>query len=440
MRAVWRDDVRILIIDEISFFKASDIDRLDRQLKKLTGRYDMVYGGVSIVFSGDFHQLKPICAEDDVLYSGSPAASVWENTINCAIFLDNSHRFKDDPEFGKILARMRMGDDTREDRELINSRVVNATLTLPEQAPDACFACSTNKERNGVTASCFKLHIKETHPTIDDDNSLPPDHTLMIEASISTTVATEMETEKETENKKRTRRRKRRKVSAAFHDTVITQLGDDDIKVTEFAASGAKIEPVLRTYPGCHHMCITNEDLDKGRGNGTLCKCLKVKLRRNGLERRWKNWDGKKLWTVSVDDVEWIEFEHYPAPSGTRARTFRLKPREFSATIKFPLTEDLSTTVGNAKVKQVPVNCNIATTGHKLQGMSKDVLIVNDWNYRCTNWVYVVLSRVRTLAGLYLMKPLDLERSFNVPQSLIRFEQRLKDNKERPILVILGCE
>lgn len=205
-------------------------------------------------------------------------------------------------------------------------------------------------------------------------------------------------------------------------------------------ASGAKIEPVLRTYPGCHHMCITNEDLDKGRGNGTLCKCLKVKLRRNGLERRWKNWDGKKLWTVSVDDVEWIEFEHYPAPSGTRARTFRLKPREFSATIKFPLTEDLSTTVGNAKVKQVPVNCNIATTGHKLQGMSKDVLIVNDWNYRCTNWVYVVLSRVRTLAGLYLMKPLDLERSFNVPQSLIRFEQRLKDNKERPILVILGCE
>jgi hypothetical protein len=39
------------------------------------------------------------------------------------------------------------------------------------------------------------------------------------------------------------------------------------------------------------------------------------------------------------------------------------------------------------------------------------------------------------------MKPLNLERSFNVPQSLIRFEQRLnKDNKdkERPILNMLG--
>ena len=96
--------------------------------------------------------------------------------------------------------------------------------------------------------------------------------------------------------------------------------------------------------------------------------------------------------------------------------------------------------IGNAKVKQVPVNSNIATTGHKLQGMSKDVLIVNDWNYRCANWVYVVLSRVRTKAGLYLLKPLDLDRSFNVPQSLIRFEQRLKDTKEQPILDMLGYQ
>ena len=54
--------------------------------------------------------------------------------------------------------------------------------------------------------------------------------------------------------------------------------------------------------------------------------------------------------------------------------------------------------LGRAKVTQIPV----ATTGHKLQGMSKDTLIVNDWNYRCANWVYVVLSRVRRRKGLFL--------------------------------------
>jgi len=83
---------------------------------------------------------------------------------------------------------------------------------------------------------------------------------------------------------------------------------------------------------------------------------------------------------VSVDDVEWVEFEHYPT-IGTKARTFKLKPKHFLASIKFPLTETICTTVGNANVKQVPVNSNIATTGHKLQGMSKDVRIVNDGTF-----------------------------------------------------------
>ena len=90
--------------------------------------------------------------------------------------------------------------------------------------------------------------------------------------------------------------------------------------------------------------------------------------------------------------------------------------------------------LGNVSVTQLPVNSNIATTGHKLQGMSKDTLIVNSWNYGHANWIYVVLSRVRTRSGLYLAKPLDLDREFNVPQSLINFERRMKMEKEAPLL------
>eukprot|EP00985_Skeletonema_marinoi_P020429 scaffold12160_cov75-Skeletonema_marinoi.AAC.1 len=56
--------------------------------------------------------------------------------------------------------------------------------------------------------------------------------------------------------------------------------------------------------------------------------------------------------------------------------------------------------IGNAAIAQIPVNSNIATTGHKLQGMSKNTLIVNNWDYKCANWVCVVLSRVRTRKGL----------------------------------------
>ena len=408
LREEWKD-VRILIIDEISFFKVEDIKKLDRQLRKLTGNGNKVYGGVSIVFSGDFHQLQPICDSDQVLYSGSSGALQWENTINSAIFLENSHRFKDDPEYGEILARMRMGTDTREDREKINTRVIGASsdngVQLPTD-PDACYACPTNKERNGITAGTFKKHILATHPTVDSDE-LPPDHTLMIEASI---------------------RRKRRKVAQAIHDTIVTLLGDDDIKSTEFSSKGAKIDPLLRMYPGSHHMCITNDDLKKGRGNGTLCRCVEVKLK-DITRRQWKNWDGRKVWTVSADDVEWVKFEHWPEPPKNVPRYFILRPQTFSTTVNFPIgggDSDITLRVGNVRVTQIPVNSNIATTGHKLQGMSKNTLIVNSWNYRFANWIYVVLSRVRTLAGLFLCKPLDLDKPFKVPKTLIEFERKMK--------------
>ena len=82
---------------------------------------------------------------------------------------------------------------------------------------------------------------------------------------------------------------------------------------------------------------------------------------------------------------------------------------------------------------QLPVNCNIATTGHKLQGMSKDALIVNSWGYGFENWVYVVLSRVRTRSGLFLNKKLDLIKKFRVPEKLLKFEERMKE-KERQYL------
>lgn len=57
MRQEWRN-IKVLVLDEVSFFKTSDVERLDKVLKKLTGS-DKKFGGVHIVFSGDFYQLQP---------------------------------------------------------------------------------------------------------------------------------------------------------------------------------------------------------------------------------------------------------------------------------------------------------------------------------------------------------------------------------------------
>jgi hypothetical protein len=86
----------------------------------------------------------------------------------------------------------------------------------------------------------------------------------------------------------------------------------------------------------------------------------------------------------------------------------------------------------NCKVKmlQLPVNLNDATTGHKLQGMTKQNLIVRSWSYT-SGWIYTILSRVRTLDGLYLNEELrpskkNSDTAFGLSQALKSFEYRMQ--------------
>ena len=78
------------------------------------------------------------------------------------------------------------------------------------------------------------------------------------------------------------------------------------------------------------------------------------------------------------------------------------------------------------KTQQLPFVMNHATTGHKLQGASIDNLFVHNWYYR-TNWVYVVLSRVRTRSGLDCRKPLSLDLTkYAVPKQLTQLLEKFR--------------
>ena len=176
--------------------------------------------------------------------------------------------------------------------------------------------------------------------------------------------------------------------------------------------------------------------------NGSLCECTEVRMKRRA-RRVWKNWDGYKVWTISVKDVEYVEFKHYPATPKGAQETFRLRPTSSACVIDFPLTSgctEITVKLGKLKVTQLPVNSDIATTGHKLQGMSLDYLNVNSWGYNFENWVYVVLSRARKRKGLSLNKKLDMKKKFKVPQKLLSFESRMKQREEQYLSTVHQME
>jgi hypothetical protein len=63
--------------------------------------------------------------------------------------------------------------------------------------------------------------------------------------------------------------------------------------------------------------------------------------------------------------------------------------------------------------------------------MSKDVIIVASWPTKSMfrNWEYVVLSHVRTLSGLYLVKPIDINKSFEPSDELKRYIEHAKEKE-----------
>jgi hypothetical protein len=120
---------------------------------------------------------------------------------------------------------------------------------------------------------------------------MPPEHTQIIEGHITSSISNTS----------------RQRIDRHLRHRIITSCGDANVMM------GSKhIDPASCIYIGAYLICIDNKHLrDKAPwGNGTLCRVLGVQLKENAQSYKWKNYYGKKVWTVNAADVEWVECEH----------------------------------------------------------------------------------------------------------------------------------
>jgi hypothetical protein len=100
---------------------------------------------------------------------------------------------------------------------------------------------------------------------------------------------------------------------------------------------------------------------------------------------------------------------------------FKLEPELFSTKVSVKEFEGSKKNQFKCRMKQIPANTNDASTGHKLQGMLKDVIIVTSWPTEFNNWEYVVIFCARTLSGPYLVEPINMNKSFKPSNELKRY-------------------
>ena len=82
-----------------------------------------------------------------------------------------------------------------------------------------------------------------------------------------------------------------------------------------------------------------------------------------------------------------------------RPKRFKLYSDKYTATITMKIN-NLQHKMG-VKIIRFDVNSNKARTN------PLNKMVVHSWQYGTVNWIYVVLSRMRTLKGLFICEKLD---------------------------------
>ncbi len=126
---------KVLIIDEISMLPANTLDMVNMVCKSIR-MVDKPFGGLQVIFVGDFFQLPPIVKRTASLElfedSGFTFTSnAWREAKPLTCYLTEQHR-QSDEEFTAVLQSIRAGDINGDVHSTLQSRISGDRENLPE--------------------------------------------------------------------------------------------------------------------------------------------------------------------------------------------------------------------------------------------------------------------------------------------------------------------
>ena len=391
-------DTRLNVVDEVSFANVEQLQTLSEKMQAYTECYQQIYGNIAIVFIGDFCQLPSIGGTRIYM---NPPSIYWEQSLNQLVELDGKHRYSKDPPLGEAMASARNGNDAALRKMLKTREISRNKLKIPANARYATF---TNKKRASINANIFRKYLKTFHH--EDAEIEIPKSALIIRGAAKWYTS-------------------RAKLGNAAHKILWEECSDGHI-----VQGSKRADPFLSLFHGCELMVNDNIEVKEGMANGTCCTFEKAILKpgkdvfKMKVHERW-------VYAVDIDNVEHIVLRYDKSYSPKFEGTFKLRTSNQRFTVEYPMEKELlgqnKRVSVNMLLTHFPIIGNFATTGHKLQGKSMDNLVVAEWR-DLQNWAYVVLSRVRTLTGLFLWEPLPEHFSFVPEPDYLAMMNRLRNS------------
>ena len=169
-------NLKFLIIDEVSMVKADQLYQLDLRLREITLKSDELFGGISILLFGDVMQLRPVMGryiwcqpQNEAFLQAYIVKPHWEKFQ--VVSLTENHRQEEDAIFADILNRVRVGEQTEDDLNILEDTV------RPKNHPDLkgslMIACKNkdvykhnHKCLEQINNDLFIIKAVNTHPNI----------------------------------------------------------------------------------------------------------------------------------------------------------------------------------------------------------------------------------------------------------------------------------
>lgn len=116
------DNVKVLIIDEISMLHRNQLELVNRVLKFFKEN-ELAFGGIQVIFSGDFFQLPPIGNQEETSRQKFAFMSdAWLEAEPVICYLTEQHR-QSENDLNTILNEIRNGEVSQRSIDLLESRV-----------------------------------------------------------------------------------------------------------------------------------------------------------------------------------------------------------------------------------------------------------------------------------------------------------------------------
>lgn len=385
---------------------------------------EVPFGGVHIGLTGDFLQLPPVGAEP--IYTDPTKAAkctpvditafeIWK-TFQTVVILEESVRFRSDPEWGEGCRAARRGVWTKAFIEIINSRVVPETpnalsdLNIREVTGQQCiFASPENTTRQSINNE----FVVRAAANLRGDN-----YPIRVVANFKG--ALQFLSRQEVD--------------------MVMNLPDSKF---------GRLAPFMDLIPGMPIQITQNVRTSKGVANGTLGVLVDVMFDATTRFRTIRDETTGMLVSLPSQPPV-LAFVQIARGAGAVPISERMDPDIFplfytteaysKCKIKLAPAPDGTPRSLEVKIQQFPFVCSVGSTAYKVQGETLNALVVLDWKSSVSfvnkpQQNYLLVSRVTSRHALLAMKTFTQEIAdwSKPPQDALDEEDRLLAMSEQTI-------